>query len=338
MRKSPVFVFIVFLTLSFSTPVLSAEIAGAGQFDIPSWFKESFLDLRDDIEEATAHNKRLMIFFHQNGCPYCAELINTNFSQKDIVDYARKNLDILDINIWGDREIIDPSGKTFTEKTFASELKVWFTPTVLFFNEKGEVILRINGYYPPHQFMSALKYVSGRQEKLMTFRDYYAQQVLDKSSGILVKESFFLKPPYELKALGKNKPLVVFFEQKQCPGCDTLHKEILGQKETIDLIKQYNAIQLDMWSNTPVITPQGESTTARDWAKALGITYAPSAVLFDKGKEVIRIEAFLKGYHTQSILDYVASGAYKTQPNLQRFIQERADALIEQGKEVDIWK
>jgi hypothetical protein len=37
-------------------------------------------------------------------------------------------------------------------------------------------------------------------------------------------------------------------------------------------------------------------------------------------------------------LDYVASGAYHTQPNFQRFIAARADKLEAQGVHVDLWK
>src|ERR1051326_7981935 len=35
---------------------------------VPAWFKNSFLDLRDDIKEAAAARKRVMIYFGQNGC------------------------------------------------------------------------------------------------------------------------------------------------------------------------------------------------------------------------------------------------------------------------------
>ena len=61
-------------------------------------------------------------------------------------------------------------------------------------------------------------------------------------------------------------------------------------------------------------------------------------MLFDRGKEVIRIEALLKAFHVQSVLDYVASGAYRTQPNLQRFIGARAERLLEHGVTVDLWE
>ncbi len=86
-----------------------------------------------------------------------------------------------------------------------------------------------------------------------------------------------------------------------------------------------------------MITPASDKTTARAWANKLNIGYSPSIVLFDRGKEVIRIEALLKAFHVQSLLDYVASGAYRKESNLQRYIGERADRLREQGVVVDIW-
>ena len=56
----------------------------------------------------------------------------------------------------------------------------------------------------------------------------------------------------------------------------------------------------------------------------------------DKGEEVFRVDAYLKAFHIQSVMDYVASGAYKNQSNFQRYIDERAERLREQGIEVDL--
>jgi hypothetical protein len=60
--------------------------------------------------------------------------------------------------------------------------------------------------------------------------------------------------------------------------------------------------------------------------------------LFDGGKEIIRIEAFLKTFHTQSVFDYVLSGGYKTETSFQRYIEHRADQIRNTGKTVDLWK
>ena len=94
-----------------------------------------------------------------------------------------------------------------------------------------------------------------------------------------------------------------------------------------------------MWSKTPVMTPDGTRTTAREWAEALNVAYAPSIVLFDAdGREVIRAEGDFKRFHSQSIMDYVLSGAYRTQPSFQRYISARVEAFRERGIDVDIWR
>jgi thioredoxin-related protein len=315
-----------------------AELRGVGHFTVPGWFKQSFLDLPEDVKEASRGGKRLLLYFGQEGCPYCAELFNNNFSQRHIVEYTQKNFDAIALDIWGDREVTDFSGRKLPEKEFAASLKVLFTPTLLFIDEKGETILRINGYYAPHQFMVALRYVAEKQEKRLSFRDYLAKQTPPPARGTLHSQPFFAKPPYDLSKVSADRPIAVFFEQKDCAGCDQVHKEILNDPATQESLKRFQSIQLDRWSDTPVVTPAGRKTTAREWANELNIAYVPSAVFFDDGKEVIKIEAFLKGFHMQSVLEFVATGAYKKQPELQRFIRERAERLREQGQTVDLWR
>jgi thioredoxin-related protein len=326
--------------IGFSPALLAekAEIRGIGVYEIPGWFKQSFLDLREEVSDAAANKKRLLIYFGQNGCPYCAELFNNNFSQKHIVDYTRHHFDSIDINIWGDRQVTDLDGQVLGEKQFAEKHKVWFTPTIIFFDEKTKQVLRINGYYPPHDLMAALRYVAEHQELKQGFTEYKGQLKLAAASGRLNHQNFFVKPPYDLAEMSKSKPVAIFFEQADCYGCDALHGSIFKQTATQQQLKRFHVVQLDRWERIPVTTPSGAKSTARDWADQLGIAYVPTAVLFDRGKEVIRMEAMLKAFHVQSVLDYAASGAYQRQPSLQRFIQERADHLREQGIAVDLWK
>ena len=309
------------------------------QFEIPPWFKASFLDLQEDAAAAARDGKRLLVYIGQDGCPYCRELMQNNFGQKDIADYTQKHFDVLAINMWGDSEVTDFAGNTLSEKELAEKLGVKYTPTLLFFNEQGDTVLRINGYFPPHQMRAALRYVGEKKEKELGFRAYYARLAPPKASGKLNSEPFFAQPPFDLRKRPDNKPLVVFFEQKQCETCDTLHKDVLRKPETQKQVRRLHAVQLDMWSDTPVVTPHGKQTTAREWAQELNVIYAPAAVFFDQeGKEVLRIEAMLKSFHVQSAMDYVASAAYIKQPNFQRYIDERAAALRAKGVKVDIWK
>ena len=140
----------------------AAQAPSTHAIDIPPWFAETFLDFRDDVRDAAKDDKRLMVYFGQDGCPYCTQLMTTNFSQQRIVEKTRRHFVAIALNIWGDREVTWVDGRTMSEKALARALKVQFTPTLLFLDERGAIVARVNGYYPPHRFEAALDYVAGQ--------------------------------------------------------------------------------------------------------------------------------------------------------------------------------
>ncbi len=315
---------------------LAAGMVNPGHHEQPAWFKQSFLDLREDVAEAAAAGRRLVLYFYQDGCPYCKKLLEVNLSQRAIADPMRKGFDVVAINIWGDREVTDLAGRQTTEKHLAEALRVMFTPTLLFFDEQGRVVARINGYFPPHRFKAVLDYVAGHQERRQSLRDYLAAHTPHAASGRLHVERDFLQPPYRLAAYSRRRPLLVLFEQKDCRACDRLHQDILQRPESRALLRRLDVAVVDSWSRQPLQTPAGRTLPARDWAEQLKILYTPTLVFFVDGREVFRAEAQLYAFHVQSVMDYVLSGAYRTQPSFQRYIQARADALRARGIEVDI--
>lgn len=321
-----------------TSTVLQSDMVNPGYQEKPAWFKESFLDLREDIQEATENKKRVLLYFYQDGCPYCAKLLQDNLGQKKLADKTKKYFDVIAINMWGDKEVTDLSGKLTTEKKFTEQMKVMYTPTLVFLTEKGQVALRVNGYYAPYKYETALDYVRGHNEKKLSFRNYARKFLIKATAGKLHDEKFILKKPYNLqKLLKSNKPLLVLFEQKKCHDCDELHNDIFKRKETLEQIKRFNVVRLDMWSNEKLQDFKNKTVTAKALAKKLNITHSPSFVFFDnKGNEVFRIDAYLKSFHTQSVLDYVASKAYKAQPNFQRYISKRADKLEALGVHINL--
>lgn len=322
------------LLLLFGLPPAAAQ--AVGDHELPAWFKESFLDLAEDVKEAAQAGRRLALYFHQDGCPYCARLIRENFGDKAIAEKTRRHFDVLAINIWGDREVTDFSGQTTSEKAFAKALRVQFTPTLIFFDEKGGVVLRLNGYYPPHQFHAALDYVAGRREKKEAFTDYLLRHAKEPASGKLHEEAWLMPPPLDLSRRG-DKPLMVLFEQKVCAACDEMHQEGFRRPEVAELLPRFRAARVDIAAAEPLITPAGKKTTMREWARQMKIVYTPTLAFFDeKGKEVFRVEGYLRPFHLSSSLAYVASGAYREQPEFQRFIEARARERRARGQPVEL--
>jgi thioredoxin-related protein len=66
----------------------------------PDWFKLSFLDLREDIEEVREAGKQgLIVYFGQKYCAYCKQFLEADLEAGDIQAYLRQHFDIIGIDI-----------------------------------------------------------------------------------------------------------------------------------------------------------------------------------------------------------------------------------------------
>ena len=160
----------------------------------------------------------------------------------------------------------------------------------------------------------------------------------EAASGTLHDAPWLLPAPLDLSKRD-GKPLLVIFEQKVCAGCDEMHAEGFPRPEVAALLQRYRAARVDIASAEALKTPNGKQLAMRDWARQLKIAYTPSFVFFDAGgREVFRVEGYLRPFHLASSLDYVASGAYRKQPEFQRFIEARAAARREKGEKIELMK
>ena len=300
----------------------------------PAWFAESLLHLPDDVAEAKAEGKRVMLYFGQDGCPYCTRLMEVNFRQAAIAEKTRRHFVALALNIWGDRDVTWIDGTATTEKRLAAQLKVQFTPTLIFLDERGGVALRLNGYYPPHQFEAALDFAAGR----ISHQQYLARQGGKAASATLNPQPFFMAAPHDLRRRPGGKPLAVLFETPACAQCDEMHAVAFKRQEVLAQVAKFDFARFAIAEKAAVVTPDGRSMPVQEWGRALQVGYAPTLLLFDpRGREVFRTEAYLRPFHIAGALDYVSSGAYTREPSFQRFLQAKAERMRDRGQRVDLW-
>ena len=302
------------------------EDAQAAQFDdrplqealvYPSWFKLSFLNLPEDLQDTVEAGKDgLIVYFGQRFCPYCKALLEKDLGRADIARYTREHFEVVAIDVHGDRPVTDMAGGETTEKGLARRERTNFTPSLIFYDRKGREALRLRGYYPPYKFRAALEYVADAYYRHESFRDYLARAGVISTAGgkSLNRDAFFASPPYLLERTRRaaERPLAVFFEQGDCHACDVLHAGPLSNTVIRGQLEHIDTVQLNMWAPTPVVTPDGRHTTARAWAKELGLFYAPTIVFFDEqGREILRVESVVHFYRLRGVLDYILGGAYK---------------------------
>ena len=168
---------------------------GDNGLHIQDWFMETFLNLNEDHSELAAQDKHLAVIFEQRGCPYCRELHKVNFHRDEIVSYMKKHFGVLQIDLWGSREITDFDGKELEERALALRWRAIFTPTMVFFpkepalvkGKKGvdSEIFRMPGYFKPFHFMSMLEFVNEGHYRKQQFQQYLQDKFADlRKKGI----------------------------------------------------------------------------------------------------------------------------------------------------------
>jgi thioredoxin-related protein len=144
----------VLLALALAIASVAARAQAA---EVPAWFADSFLEFPQDVREASRDGKRLMLYFWQDGCPYCKRFVETTLADRAIEERTRRHFVAVALDLFGAREVEWIDGRRMSERALARALDVRATPTLLFLDEKGGVALRLVGYQPPERFAAALE-------------------------------------------------------------------------------------------------------------------------------------------------------------------------------------
>jgi len=116
-------------------PSFAVELGDDGLHK-PDWLRDTFKDMREDLAEANAAGKRLLIIVEQRGCIYCTRMHEEIFPLPEIDALIRDNYFVVQMNLFGDVEVTDFDGETLPEKDMAVKWGVVFTPTVIFLPEE----------------------------------------------------------------------------------------------------------------------------------------------------------------------------------------------------------
>lgn len=300
---------------------------GSANTTYPAWFKHSFLDFREDLDDVRKANKKgLIIFFSQVNCSHCEAFVDVTMDNKIIKQRVDKNYDVIVLDIFNDVEVTDIDGKHFTIKDFAEKHRARLTPTLLFITPEHGQILKIIGFYPPEKFSRVLDYIEGdhyQNTKLGQFLQKNKSVKTQTQYKIQIDNNLFATPSKDLSRRNNisSRPTMVFFEKPDCNPCKRFHERVLTNKKIRKLMKNYNAVQIDSSDNKQtLVTPAGKKITQKQWARDLNLVYDYSIIFFDThGREVHRLDAETGSDRMTGSLQYVLEKAYLTHEQFLRW-------------------
>ncbi|TCO73024.1 thioredoxin family protein [Rhodovulum euryhalinum] len=121
--------------LAFAMPASAAELGDDGLHKA-EWMRDTFRDMREDLAEAGAEGKRMLVIWEQRGCIYCTRMHAEVYPDPRIDALLKDKYFVVQMNLFGDVEVTDFDGKVLPEKEMAARWGVFFTPTLMFMPEE----------------------------------------------------------------------------------------------------------------------------------------------------------------------------------------------------------
>ncbi|QFT72237.1 thioredoxin family protein [Ruegeria sp. THAF33] len=100
------------------------------------WMRDTFKDLREDLEEASDEGKRLVLFIEQQGCIYCKKMHEEVFPQPDLAAYIEDNFFVVQLDLHGSTTATDFDGEESEQRALMRKWGILFTPTLVFLPEE----------------------------------------------------------------------------------------------------------------------------------------------------------------------------------------------------------
>ncbi len=146
----------------------------------PSWFLNSFLDLRDDYAEAAKEGKHLAIIWEQKGCSYCKRMHTEYLSDQKLVSWISARFVIVQLDLHGSRVVTDFDGEALQESDFARKHGIRLTPTIQFFRkdiksgheDQEREAARMPGLLEHNDFIGMFHYVVDTDGQGQNYRSY----------------------------------------------------------------------------------------------------------------------------------------------------------------------
>ncbi len=176
----------------FALPVAAVELGDDGLHKT-DWMRDTFKDLREDLADANAEGKRLMVIIEQRGCIYCTKMHEEVFPRPEIADFIRDKFFVVQLNLHGDLEVVDFDGESLSEKQAARKWGLLFTPSILFLPEEvaedqtaaQAAVAMMPGAFGPGTTFDLLTWVQEKRYLLDTeedFQRYHARRIAEREA------------------------------------------------------------------------------------------------------------------------------------------------------------
>ncbi len=143
----------------------------------------------------------------------------------------------------------------------------------------------------------------------------------DSVSTGLKLPAWFSKDPFnDLSRVLQNarsegkQGLLIVFGTVGCSYCEVFLRKSLGDPSLASTVKRnFKTVYLEIFDDTDMITPDGQSMSIKNYAKQEGVQFTPTLLFYGTdGKRILRVIGYQSPERFRTILGYVNGAHYKT--------------------------
>jgi thioredoxin-related protein len=100
----------------------------------------------------------LAVFFEHGDCHAC-DVLHGQALRESAIHALFEQFDDVQVNRWADTPVVTPQGKATTARRWADDLGLFYAPSLIFFDEAGKEILRVDSVVGFYRLRNVLNYV-----------------------------------------------------------------------------------------------------------------------------------------------------------------------------------
>jgi len=123
----------------------------------------------------------LVVFFEQGNCHAC-DVLHTGPMRDPAIMARFEQMENVQLSFWSDTPVVTPSGERLTARQWGEKLGLFYTPTLIFFDNNGTEIMRVDSVVQFYRLRNVLDYIlSGGYLEYPTFQRWRTS----RSPGLL---------------------------------------------------------------------------------------------------------------------------------------------------------
>jgi len=112
----------------------------------------------------------LLVVFEQGNCHAC-DVLHTGPLQDTEIRRRIGQLEVVQLSYWDDTPVVTPAGERTTARKWAEEMRLFYTPTLIFFDSGGSEIIRVDSVVQFYRLKNVLDYIlEGGYREYATFQ------------------------------------------------------------------------------------------------------------------------------------------------------------------------